>query len=139
MSPRATFLLSLIGVLAVGASLHLLVQEPPASPAMVKQVNAPVESVFATVEFVVQPESLTLHHGGMKWDVDTSLNPAEVELELPRTPEVDIEVHASWAADSPAASVLTITLEPEGRESRSVTEWSRDGSRTLHSIFSFRW
>lgn len=137
-SPRTTFLLTLVGVLLVGLTLHhLTTATPPPSPTLPDTREVPQETVYATLQFTGQPESLVLRHGGREWTADTSLHPAELEVELPRASRIEIEVQASWPENG--QQVVTLTLEPDGRESRTVTEWSEPGSDSLHHIFTFQW
>ena len=137
MKPRLTFTFTLLAVLLVGLSLHRLTSVPaPVSTERIEE-SAPVETIFATVQFTGKPATLVLRHGSSEWAVDTSLHPAEIELELPRSRNIELEVEAHW--DDADFRCITLTLEPDGRESRSVTHWGETSSNTLHNIYSFTW
>ena len=137
-SPRTTFLLTLVGVLLVGLTLHhLTTATPPPAATPADNREAPVENVYATLQFTGQPESLVLRHGDRDWTADTSLHPAELEVKLPRVPRVEIEVLASWPERG--QQVVTLILEPDGRESRTATRWSEKDSDHLHHVFTFQW
>ena len=50
---------------------------------------------------------------------------------------MEIEVQGEWEDTQPQA--VTLTLEPDGYESRSATEWKEEGSHQLHSVLRFSW
>ena len=137
MKPRITFTFTLLGVLLVGLSLHSLTTAPARVSEVKQAQTAPTEPIYATLRFTGQPLSLILRHGGKEWQVDTALQPAEIELELPRANRIDIEVEAHWAEED--FRCITLTLEPDGRESRSVTHWAENSSNTLHNVYTFTW
>ena len=137
MKPRLTFLFTLMAVLLVGLSLHRLTTAPAPVSAQKVEEAAPIETIYATLQFTGQPTSLVLRHGSREWTVDTTLQPAEIELELPRVKSIDLEVEAHWAEED--FRCITLTLEPDGRESRSVTHWAENSSNTLHNVYTFTW
>ena len=81
MKPRITFTFTLLGVLLVGLSLHSLTTAPARVSEVKQAQTAPTEPIYATLRFTGQPLSLVLRHGGKEWQVDTALQPAEIELE----------------------------------------------------------
>ena len=137
MKPRLTFTFTLMAVLLVGLSLYRLTSAPAPVSAQKVEEAAPIETIYATLQFTGQPTSLVLRHGSREWTVDTSLQPAEIELELPRVKSIDLEVEAHWAEED--FRCITLTLEPDGRESRSVTHWAENSSNTLHNVYTFTW
>lgn len=139
MSPRAAFICTLMGVLVVGIPLPLLTVTPVSGNPSSKQApdQAAPENVYAILRFTGQPESIQLRHNGHTWDIDASLNTADQELELRLTSTLEIELKARWA--STEAQAVTLTLEPDGRESRSETHWKDENSTELHQIYTFRW
>ena len=137
MKPRLTFTFTLMAVLLVGLSLYRLTSAPAPVSAHKVEEAAPIETIYATLQFTGQPTSLVLRHGSREWTVDTSLQPAEIELELPRVKSIDLEVEAHWAEED--FRCITLTLEPDGRESRSVTHWAETSSNTLHNVYTFTW
>ena len=137
MKPRLTFTFTLMAVLLVGLSLYRLTSAPAPVSAQKVEEAAPIETIYATLQFTGQPTSLVLRHGSREWTVDTSLQPAEIELELPRGKSIDLEVEAHWAEED--FRCITLTLEPDGRESRSVTHWAENSSNTLHNVYTFTW
>ena len=137
MKPRLTFTFTLMAVLLVGLSLYRLTSAPAPVSAQKVEEAAPIETIYATLQFTGQPTSLVLRHGSREWTVDTSLQPAEIELELPRVKSIDLEVEAHWAEED--FRCITLTLEPDGRESRSVTHWAETSSNTLHNVYTFTW
>lgn len=137
MKPRLTFTFTLLAVLLVGLSLYRLTSAPaPASAERLEKATT-LETIYATVQFTGKPVSLVLRHGSGEWAVDTTLQPAEVELELPRSQSIDLEVEAHWEDED--FRCITLTLEPDGRESRSVTHWGETSSNTLHNLYTFKW
>lgn len=139
MSPRAAFICTLLGVLVVGIPLPLLTGTHAAGSTSSKQTpdQATQETVYACLRFTGQPESVQLRHNGHTWEIDTSHASAELELELSLTSTLEIELKARWA--SPEAQAVTLTLEPDGKESRSETHWKDENSTELHQIYTFRW
>ena len=137
MKPRLTFTFTLMAVLLVGLSLYRLTSAPAPVSAQKVEEAAPIETIYATLQFTGQPTSLVHRHGSREWTVDTSLQPAEIELELPSLKNIDIEVEAQWAEED--FRCITLTLEPDGRESRSVTHWAETSSNTLHNVYTFTW
>ena len=137
MKPRLTFTFTLMAVLLVGLSLYRLTSAPAPVSAQKVEEAVPIETIYATLQFTGQPTSLVLRHGNREWTVDTSLRPAEIELELPRVKSIDLEVEAHWAEVD--FRCITLTLEPDGRESRSVTHWAENSSNTLHNVYTFTW
>ena len=69
MSPRATFLLTLLGVLLVGIPLPLLTRKAERTPAAVAPAEsmAEMETTYAAISFTGQPRSIRLRHSGGEW------------------------------------------------------------------------
>lgn len=137
MSPRATFFLTLLGVLIAGAPLPWLTgdAESAASAAVVTATTAR-QPVYATLRATGKPEKLQLRlHGELLAAVIGEL-PWEGDLLLPMGSEAaDIEVEAAWA--EPGEQAVTLTLEPDGRDACSCTRWAENG--TMHDVFHFVW
>lgn len=137
MSPRATFFLTLLGVLIAGAPLPWLTgAAEPAVTAAAETTPAARQAVYATLRATGKPEKLQLRlHGELLADVTGDL-PWEGDLLLPVGSEAaDIEVEAAWA--EPGAQAVTLTLEPDGRDACSCTRWAEAG--TMHDVFHFVW
>lgn len=138
MSPRATFLLTLAGVILVGIPLPFLTrsektQPPPAATTVVGN-----EPVWAVISFTGKPQSIKFRPIGQDWqEADLTASGTEIELELPARKTLEIEVQANW--EGTEVQALSLSLEPAGREGKTETQWKEAGSHTLHSIFSFRW
>ena len=139
MAPRTIFLLTLAGVLLAGAPLPWLtrVASPAASAPSETAPAAQTELIYATVRFTGKPLNLRLRQGNLEWVADITQMPAELELETAATSPLELEVLAEWEDTSPQA--VTLELEPEGRESRTETQWKPEGSTQLHSLFTFTW
>lgn len=138
MSPRTTFLLTLAGVLLVGAPLPLLTRVAEQSPAETSAEAAVRQPVYATLQFTGTPQAFRLRGSKDAWkEMDAASPSQDFELELPLSGRIEIEVEARWESTEPQA--VTLTLEPDGYESRSETQWKEAGSNTLHSIFTFIW
>ena len=139
MSPRATFLLTLLGVLLVGIPLPLLtrkVERTAAVPAAAGMTET--EIAYATISFTGNPGSIRLRHSGGEWmELDTSLNQYEMELALPKQPSIEIEIQAAW--ESSVTQAVSLTLEPMSRESIMKTLWKEEGSPALHDVMIFTW
>ena len=140
MSPRATFLLTLLGVLLVGIPLPLLTRKAERTPA----ATAPAESMdemdttYADISFTGQPRSIRLRHSGGEWqELDSTLNQNEFELELPKQTTIELEIQAEW--DDTTLQAISLTLEPTGREALMKTLWKEEGSSELHDIMTFTW
>ena len=138
MSPRVTFLLTLAGVILVGIPLPMLTGNNDAPAVEIRAEEAARRSVYATMRFTGQPRQLQVRLGKEEWlDVDCSQSPSEFELQLPLSGLMEIEIQGQWEDAAPHA--VTLTLEPDGYESRSATEWKEEGSNKLHSVFRFTW
>lgn len=138
MSPRATFLLTLAGVILVGIPLPRLTRKNDTAPVEIKAEEAARRHVYATLRYTGQPGQLQVRLGKDNWmEVDCSHSPSEFEMELPLSGLMEIEVRGHWEDAAPHA--VTLTLEPDGYESRSATEWKEEGSNNLHSVFRFTW
>ena len=139
MSPRATFLLTLLGVLLVGIPLPLLTCQAERTPAAAPAERmAETETTYAALRFTGQPRSIRLRHSGGEWqELDTSLNQNEFELELPKQTTIELEIQAEW--DDSALQAVSLTLEPTGREALMKTLWKEEGSSELHDIMTFTW
>ena len=139
MSPRATFLLTLLGVLLVGIPLPLLtrkVERTAAVPAA--EGMAETEIAYATISFTGNPSSIRLRHCGGEWmELDTSLNQYEMELALPKQPSIEVEIQAAW--ENSGVQAVSLTLEPMRRESIMKTLWKEEGSPALHDVMIFTW
>lgn len=138
MSPRVTFLLTLAGVILVGIPLPMLTDNNDAPAVEIRAKEAARRSVYATMRFTGQPRQLQVRLGKEEWlDVDCSQSPSEFELQLPLSGLMEIEIQGQWEDSAPHA--VTLTLEPDGYETRSATEWKEEGSNKLHSVFRFTW
>jgi hypothetical protein len=139
MSPRATFLLTLLGVLLVGIPLPLLTRQAESTPAVTPaEALGETEHTYATISFTGQPRSIRLRHSGGEWlELDPTMNRNEFELELPKQPGIELEIQAEWH-DS-ALQAVSLTLEPTGRETVMKTLWKDEGSTGIHDILSFTW
>ncbi|MBR5888755.1 MAG: hypothetical protein IKY92_01770 [Akkermansia sp.] len=138
MSPRVTFLLTLAGVILVGIPLPMLTGNNDAPAVEIRAEEAARRSVYATMRFTGQPRQLQVRLGKEEWlDVDCSQSPSEFELQLPLSGLMEIEIQGQWEDSAPHA--VTLTLEPDGYETRSATEWKEEGSNKLHSVFRFTW
>lgn len=139
MSPRITFLLTLAGVILVGVPLHHLTQ--PVAPIAAPRPGEQAESrlIYANIRFTGQPGELRLRAGKQEdWvSIETTRGEYDFELEMPITGMLELEVEGHW--ESPDAQAVTLTLEPDGLETRSDTQWKDEYSNTLHSIFRFSW
>lgn len=137
MSPRAVFLLTLVGVLIAGAPLPWLTgASAPAEPAAAEAAPAARQLVYATLRATGKPEKLQLRlHGELLAEVTGDL-PWDGDLSLPEGCEaLDIEVETAWP--EPGEQAVTLTLEPDGRDARSCTRWA--GTGTMHDVFNFVW
>ncbi len=137
MSPRATFFLTLLGVLIAGAPLPWLTgAAEPAVTAAAETAPAARQAVYATLRATGNPEKLQLRlHGELLSEVIGDL-PWEGDLLLPvGCNATDIEVEAVWPESGEQA--VTLTLEPDGREACSCTRWAEAG--TMHDVFNFVW
>lgn len=136
MSPRITFGLTLAGVLLAGAPLPWLTRTAPA-PAETQQRVEEQESVYATLRVTGAPVKLCLRVGTALYELTDEL-PWEGELPLPGgCAASDIVVEAAWP--EPGEQAVTLTLEPDGRETRSCTRWADAATGELHDIFHFVW
>lgn len=140
MSPRATFLLTLLGVLLVGIPLPLLTSKAgrtSTTTAPAKQV-AEMETIYANISFTGQPRNIRLRHSGGEWiELDSSLSQNEFELELPKQAVIELEIQAEW--ENASLQAVSLTLEPTGREAIMKTLWKDDESTQLHDIMTFTW
>ena len=139
MSPRATFLLTLLGVLLVGAPLPLLTRKAECTPAAsVTENMAETETTYAAISFTGQPRSIRLRHSSGNWyEIDTTQNQNEFELKLPKQTDIELELQAEW--DGTSLQAVSLTLEPSGREVVMKTLWKEEGSSELHDIMTFTW
>lgn len=139
MSPRTTFLFALAGVILVGLPLPVLTATPSAPPAAAPEAGTPRRTIYATLRHTGAPLHLRLRsERNAAWqEMPCDVAVQEMELELPLSGMLEIEVQAEWAGNEPQA--VTLTLEPDGCEARSATEWKEEGSSTLHSIMRFTW
>ncbi|MBO5684156.1 MAG: hypothetical protein J6R92_04345 [Akkermansia sp.] len=140
MSPRATFLLTLLGVLLVGIPLPLLTRKAELTPAATAPTEsmAEKETTYAAISFTGHPRSIRLRHSGGEWqELDSTLNQNEFELELPKQSGIELEILAEW--ENTALQAISLTLEPTGREAIMKTLWKEEGSSELHDIMTFTW
>lgn len=143
MSPRLTFLLTFLGVLAAGAPLPFLTRNaaPQQQQQTVTKAQQATEWVFATVQFTGNPTRLEIRQTGktlatLQPETDTS--PWETEMELPSgLTHAELEVHAEWA--EPGSQAITITIEPPARPATTCTRWTDAAGHILHHIFTFTW
>lgn len=143
MSPRTTFVLTLVGVLAAGFPLLHLTAPRTQTPQPEAQAAVPqTERFLLELRFTGQPTSLVIRHEGE--DIASlpagAESPFEFELQLPTTANscLEAEVEATWA-DGSSENVLTLTAEAPGLPPRSETQWTGSDGSFLHSIFTFRW
>ena len=137
MSPRATFFLTLLGVLLAGAPLPWLTGAEEATvPVAAEPAQTDRQQVYASLRATGRPEKLQLRlHGELLAEVDGDL-PWEGDLLLPvGCNATDSEVEAVWP--EPGEQAVTLTLEPDGREACSCTRWAEAG--TMHDVFNFVW
>ena len=137
MSPRATFFLTLLGVLLAGAPLPWLTgAEETTEPVAAEPAQTDRQPVYASLRATGRPEKLQLRlHGELLAEVAGDL-PWEGDLLLPvGCNATDIEVEAVWPESGEQA--VTLTLEPDGREACSCTRWAEAG--TMHDVFNFVW
>ena len=139
MSPRATFLLTLMGVLLVGIPLPLLTRKAEYTPTAVPAEDmAKTENTYAAISFTGLPRSIRLRHSGGDWqELDPTLNQNELELELPKQPAIELELQAEW--EDTSLQAISLTLEPTGQEAIMKTLWKEEGSSGLHDIMIFTW
>ena len=139
MSPRATFLLTLMGVLLVGIPLPRLTRKAEYTPTAAPAENmAETGPTYAAISFTGQPRSIRLRHSGGEWqELDSTLNQNEFELELPKQPTIELELQAEW--EDTSLQAISLTLEPTGREAIMKTLWKEEGSPGLHDIMTFAW
>lgn len=138
MSPRTIFLLTLAGVLLAGLPLPLLTGTP--APAQVHQAPEEIarKTVYTSIQYSGNIQNFRLRHDKGEWkEVDTQHAPQELELQLPLSGRIELEVEAQWQEPGPQA--VTLTLEPDGLPVRSETQWMEEGSNSLHTIFTFTW
>lgn len=139
MSPRITFLLTLAGVLLVGLPLPVLTRSAEVQSAAASAATVEKATAWAALSYTGNPQSIRLRPVGGTWmEVDCTTGNTDFELELPPNATVEIEVQAEWE-NAEALQALSLSLEPAGRETRTETQWKEEGSRTLHSIFTFKW
>ncbi len=147
MSPRSSTLLALMGVLLAGIPLPALTaarREVPAAAEQAPAAPAATRPMYAQLQVSGQPQQLELLCEGRQLAQlsaeELALTPCELELHLPATGMVDIEVLATWAEGEPtAAQAVTLTLEPEGQPAQPCTRWTEPGSSTLHALFNYSW
>lgn len=143
MSPRLTFTLTLLGVLAAGIPLACLTgkrRQAPAAPAAQAVQPAGVETVYAELNYSGAPAALQIMHGGRVLATMPAGTPAPwgCDLELPAgAAALELQVQAEWPA--PGNHGITLQLEPPARPAAADTQWSGPDSTTLHAIFSFKW
>lgn len=138
MSPKLTFFLTLLGVLAAGAPLLWLTRSPEGTAVQVSAETAVAEPVYATLRVTGTPSRMSLYlHGKLLAEVADEL-PWEGDVLLPvGVSAVEIEVDAAWP--SPGEQAVTLTLEPTGQEARSCTRWADAASGKMHDVFHFVW
>lgn len=140
MSPRLVFSLALAGVLLAGAPLLWLTAPARHAPAK-KEAPAERQAAFVSLKFTGKPVSaaLRLEGNGLADMPAGQGSPWELELPLPAgAPTLELEAELHWPEGSPE-NAATLTVEPEGREGRSDTQWTGADGSLLHSIFSFAW
>ncbi len=147
MSPRSSTLLALALVLAAGIPLPALTGARPSAAADAAAEAPPAEeaavrATYVSVQFSGQPTALVLRFEGRELarlpQADAAAQCWETELVLPAAATLALEVEATWAEGGEARAV-TVTLEPEGLPARSCTQWSEQGTATLHRLFPFSW
>ncbi len=138
MSPRATFLLTLLGVLLVGIPLPILTAEHTSATTAPEERVTEIEFIYASISFTGHPGSMRLRHSNGEWiELDTTSNQNEFELEFPKQAGIELEIQAEW--NDTALHAVSLTLEPTGRESIMKTLWKEEGRSELHDIMTFTW
>lgn len=95
-------------------------------------------TAWATLHFAHPPLHVHLHQGARDlWHLDpTSETEFETELELGMSGDfAEIIAHVTWPANTPE-SVVELTLEPDGLQERTRSEWGRT---KLDTILAFQW
>ena len=139
MSPRATFLLTLLVVLLVGIPLPLLTGKAEHEPmATTTECSTETETCYCTIHFTGKPVNIRIRHSAGDWkELGTARNQHEFELEIPKQPGIEIEMQATW--EDTTLQAVSLTLEPTGRESQMKTLWKEEDSTELHDIMIFTW
>lgn len=138
MSPRITFLLTLAGAILLGLPLLVLTQTSAPVEEQQSLEDAVRQNVYANLRYTGQPTTLRLRQAKGEWiDLSASGTDADFELELPLSGMIEIELQAEWT--TAAAQAITLTLEPDGHESKQDTQWKDEGSHKLHTIFRYSW
>ncbi len=146
MSPRGTTALALIGILLAGIPLPALTgtrrEVPTAARAAQETPPRAMRQVYATLQCSGQPAQLSLRHEGRELArlgaEELAHSPVELELELPASDILELELVAVWPENEQAQAV-SLTLEPEGLPSRQCTHWTDPGDNSLHTLFGFTW
>jgi hypothetical protein len=139
-SPLLLLLLVVLGFGALAVPLAWLTQAEPETPAAASpqpagdQVNTLVRFRFAH-----PPLEVSLKQGTRV--VTTLARPVEnpVELTAPlalANDGVELVMESSWPPGTPWTA-LTVELEPDGLEARSITRWT--DSAALAEVIAFSW
>ena len=143
MSPLTRFLLTLAGVLLAGVPLVYLTSPRGNEQATLplSQQPEPTLRTHLSLRYTGVPISATLRYED---DIIAEIAPApaspyECFIDLPANCQIaDIEVEIHWPENSPENAV-TLTAEPQGRPSRTETQWTGSNGSLLHSIFTLSW
>ena len=144
MTPLTRFLLTLVGVLLAGVPLVYLTMAPRGRETHEQgtpQQQTQSLRTFLTLRYTGSPHSATLRHEDevIAEIAPATTSPYECFIDLPAdTKSADIEVEIHWPENSPENAV-TLTLEPQGRPTRTETQWTGSNGSLLHSIFSLTW
>ncbi len=142
MSPRTSTLLALIGVLLAGIPLPRLTAARREAPAVEQQAAPAPHMAYATLRWSGRPLKLHLLHEGRELALlgedELSLPTCELELPLPATGNLALEITARWA-ETGQPQAISLTLEPDGLPTQTDTHWTAPDGNNLHSLFLFSW
>lgn len=144
-NPPLHLALALIGFFLLAIPLAKLTFARTDVRPVTPTIGTPVENITTSgcllrVRFAHQPKGLSIIHGG-KMLLETkgadAKSPIEQNIRLDISRDgIELKVAAEWPEGTPDTA-LTIELEPDGLDTRSVTRWSR-GER-INEIVSFTW
>lgn len=94
---------------------------------------------FLRLRYAHRPLTVSLKQGDTELlgRVDLAASPTEARVRLLLTKKIaELSLRATWPDGTPDTA-LTVELEPEGVESRSVTSWSAQAQ--LNEVITFQW
>ncbi|MBK8092744.1 MAG: hypothetical protein IPK32_12365 [Verrucomicrobiaceae bacterium] len=138
--PIQLFLLLLAFGLAGIVLSRLTRAESPVAKSAVKS-TAPVTRVKARlrIEWAGKLEKLQILHEDrdLASKADLASESAEFKIELPDLKKgIELQISAKWPTGTPKTA-LSIEIEPDGHDSRSLLRWTEDAS--LEDILVFSW